>query len=191
MMSAELSGVLEQVSEIDGYAGQYRGTLWLDFAGVDMASGFANQIRTTAPFSTGISSWKFAGIGSTTNNCSAVSLTRSVQGEISVMLTAGSGTQTSEVSGSLISGGDETEFVLEHQVSGTGKQEMTTRTHTLFFTSTSPDSVTVVWKKVYSTTAPYVGTRTETITDPAATTARDLGTVWKPLESKPIITVYK
>lgn len=189
MMEASLSGVLEQVSEIDGAAGQYRGTLWLDIEGVDMANSFANKIRDTVPFSTGINSWSYVGIGSTSNSCTTASLTRQVQGEISVVVTGGSGTQISEVSGSLTSGGDETKFALDHSVSGTGTLMQSTNTFTAYFTSTTPDAVSFVWKKHIVVSGPRVR-KEETITDPATSVPRDIGTVWKPLESTPYITVY-
>ena len=189
MMQASLSGVLEQVSELDGAAGQYRGTLWLDLEGVDMANSFANKIKATEPFSSHISTWTHAGITSTTNNCASASLTRRVQGELSVMLTSGGGTQQSDVSGSLTSGGDETEFLLKHDITGTGKMTATmTNNFTLSLSSSSPDSVTVVWTKIFIQTV--WGTKTNKVVDPAVSTERDPGTVWKPLESKPFITVY-
>lgn len=189
MMQASLSGVLEQVSELDGAAGQYRGTLWLDLEGVDMANSFANKIKTTEPISTNITSWAYVGITSTTNNCTSASLTRRVQGELSVMLTSGGGTQQSDVSGSLTSGGDETEFVLKHEIHGTGQPAPNDiNDFTLSLSSSSPDSVTVVWTKIFRHTGWFK--KTTKVVDPATSINRDPGTVWKPLESKPFITVY-
>ena len=124
MMQATLSGVLEQVSEIDGHAGQYRGTIWLDLEGVDMAS-FDSRFRAEHNFifKAGINGWKndpnFSGYEDIPNRTTV--LKRQVQGEISVMITGGSGTQVSEVSGSLTSGGDEAEFAFDYTINGKSK----------------------------------------------------------------------
>ena len=195
MMSAELSGVLEQVSEIDGAAGQYRGTLWLDLAGVDMAS-FDSRFRTehNFVFKAGIDGWQrdpgFVGYEDIPNQ--ATVLERQVQGEISVMVTGGKGTQISEVSGSLTSGGDETQFVFDHTINGTAKvTSYDKRTYTTHITSSSVESVDRSYKSVSISTGPYIGTRTTINWDKNDTgIPADPGTVWKPLESKPSITVY-
>lgn len=176
MMEASLSGVLEQVSEIDGAAGQYRGTLWLDIEGVDMApvdTGFhtlpaINMVYTAATVSGPYMS-------SSINN-QKTTMSRSMQGDISVMITGGSGTQVSEVSGSLTSGRDETKFNFDHRWEHT----------------TNPPYGEVIrnfWH--YTSNDPtYVIETTEDGVSPPYPIPGGVGTVWKPLESIPYITVY-
>ena len=188
MMEASLSGVLEQVSEIDGAAGQYRGTLWLDIEGVDMAS-FDAQFKTAdATVSTFLNRWtsinKMPEAG---ENYEPTVLKRQVQGEISVVITGGSGTQVSEVSGSLTSGGDETDFSFKHEFrTYQNNYPIGDTTYTLSVTSSSQNAYTYILDRwgtgQYSANWRDPTENREVSTDP--------GTVWKPLESTPYITVY-
>ena len=182
MMEASLSGVLEQVSEIDGAAGQYRGTLWLDIEGVDMSPVNSNFYNTAS--GEVFSLHKSLGFSVTSNTGEKTSLKRSVQGEISVMITSGEGTQQSDVSGSLTSGGDETEFAFNRVVVMTYKN-MATTGETKTCTSTDIKTLFCSSTKIGSFHQ-YVsdfGEHSEQI-------EQDIGTVWKPLESTPYITVY-
>lgn len=195
MMEASLSGVLEQVSEIDGAAGMYRGTLWLDIEGVDMANSFDARFRSNHNFvfKVAIDSWQrdpgFVGYEDIPNQ--TTSLKRSMQGEISVMVTDGSGTQMSDVSGSLTSGNDETEFLFDHTINGTAKVGYSKTYYTTHITASTIESVSRSYKALNIVTVPYAG-QTQTIlwdkNDPVI--PADIGTVWKPLESIPYITVY-
>lgn len=173
MMEASLSGVLEQVSEIDGAAGQYRGTLWLDIEGVDMA----NSVKSYCDNSEIIAIYRSSGY-SVNFGSGKVSLHRSCQGEVSVMITNGNGTQVSDVSGSLNSGGDDTRFFLEYNYSG-GKGGIAFCK--VYFVSNSINSVS--WS--HQNGVPNVG-----YSSSAGAYEADPGTVWKPLESTPYITVY-
>lgn len=194
MMEASLSGVLEQVSELDGAAGQYRGTLWLDIEGVDMA-GFDARFRTNHnfPFKIAIDSWKttpgFIGYEDIPNQTTV--LKRAVQGEISVMITKGNGVQGSEVSGSLTSGRDETEFSFEYTINGTSKFVYDKIFYTTHITSNTIESVNRSYKSLTISSPPY-SPQTQTVNWDKNDTGipADIGTVWKPLESKPFITVY-
>lgn len=184
MMEASLSGVLEQVSEIDGAAGMYRGTLWLDIDGVDMAN-FDAQFASKNPQPL----WWKAQAGANHHSFSddgAISKTvleRKVQGEISVVITGGSGTQVSEVSGNLTSGGDETQFSFGHLCSVSAAGGIVNGI--IQFTSNDIASLNTT----YDYRAYYMGV-TAGETHHEQTDAQDIGTVWKPLESKPYITVY-
>ena len=175
MMEASLSGVLEQVSVIDGAAGQYRGTLWLDIEGVDMAS-FDASIPTAYPFSITCNIAKSLAGGSYSQNNQTTILKRSVQGEVSVMITGGSGTQVSEVSGNLTSGGDDTEFRFDHYWQSVVKLPYQT-----------PETF---WWRYTSSDPAYLKEDTDGGTDSPRPFPGGIGTVWKPLESTPYITVY-
>lgn len=172
MMEASLSGVLKQISEIDGAAGQYRGTLTLEIEGVDMAS-FDSSVHNTVPFSNFYSVYSSAGNvrgQSFTNEKKPTELTRKMHGEISVMITGGSGTQNSEISGSLTSGSDETVFSFYQYWTMSSSQFGIMQF--VRWTSSDPSTLDGAGK------------------DGTSAFARDIGTVWRPLESKPVITVY-
>lgn len=190
MMGATLSGVLEG-SNTEGVAGTYTGTLWLDVEMVDPVNSFANKIRDTEPFASAINTWRPIGITSTTNKNTAASLTRMVQGDISVTVTNISGTQTPSISGNLTSGGDDTEFALEHQVTGSGSGTVpyTSATYNYYFSSTMIDSLSVVWEKIVVVSHPIIGTTTDRIVDPTVSVERDIGTIWEPLESGMTMTI--
>lgn len=174
MMQAALSGVLEQVSEIDGHAGQYRGTIWLDLESVDMA-GFDAGIPNTYPFDI---TYKAASVGGIVDYSSQTTiLKRQVQGKISVMVTGGSGTQVSEVSGSLTSGGDETEFSFNHKWTG-------------YVDFPYVGRELIGWWHYTSSDPAYLQEDTHQGADQPRPFPGGIGTVWKPLESKPVITVY-
>lgn len=195
MMEASLSGVLEQVSEIDGAAGQYRGTLWLDIEGVDMKNSFDARFRTdhNFVFKAGIDSWKttpgFVGYEDNPNQTTV--LKRSMQGEISVMITGGSGAQVSELSGSLTSGNDETIFSFDYTINGTARVSAYDKTfYTTHITSSTIENVDRSYMALQIISMPYSQTQNLLWDKNDTGIPADIGTVWKPLESTPYITVY-
>lgn len=198
MMEASLSGVLEQVSEIDDYAGQYRGTLWLDIEGVDMGS-FDKAFKASHNFT--LLKRKMDGYqmvfikGDYKDTPEQITqLKREMQGEISVMITGGKGTQTSEVSGSLTSGNDETEFSFAHIFSWNSSYLLISDHFSMNLISSSIEKISghEDAHRILHSPTPYKGDEYYSYSlEDFEVGPDDIGTVWKPLESKPVITVYK
>lgn len=192
MMEASLSGVLEQVSEIDGAAGQYRGTLWLDIEGVDMKNSFDAKF---AQVYDEIIRYYANGKMELKDYYQETVLNRQVQGELSVMITGGSGTQVSEVSGSLTSGGDEVIISFDHLYKGEKTIKIpysTTYQYVAYhFTASTIDTIKetqTIYTETYTPTGCRIGG--DKAPHPIEDGKPDPGTVWKPLESTPYITVY-
>lgn len=189
MATWKLSGVLEQVTEIDGSAGMYRGTLWLDIEGMNMAQDFDAKIMTGQPLvRTAVDSWSMI-VDGTNDTYSTTVLKRRVQGDISFIVSAGgSGTYTSTVSGSLTSGGDVIEFSFNHAIEGTGDMSLAKIYRGAFLTSNDIHTISALSKGYTSSVAGTQPHENDGRTDIAE---MDIGTVWKPLESTPTITIYK
>ena len=197
MMEASLSGVLEQVSEIDGAAGMYRGTLWLDIDGVDMKNSFDAKFAHTSPYDQPMKYVIHHVQPGATDKYQETILNRKAQGEISVMITGGNGTQVSELSGGLTSGGDEIEFAFDHLYEGEKNDSSVPYWSSYYYaayhyTANTLGTVTTA-QTVYSETfGPNGYYRLDGSKAPEVRedSIPDIGTVWKPLESTPYITVY-
>ena len=166
MMQAELSGVLEKVGNNDDVTGEYKGALWLDIELTD-AAHFDAAIPTSSPFN--VTYKVAAGVGGGASHQTTI-LSRETQGEFSVTVTQAKGTHTPDLLGSITSGGDETTFVFMHywQYNVNGS----------------------VNKWVYTASAPEAFTETTGGGSYTAAHPSGIGTIWKPLESKPAITIY-
>lgn len=202
MMSAELSGVLEQVSEIDGYAGQYRGTLWLDLTGVDMANSFDEKFSQIEVIKVMLAATKGLLLdGAGQDQYSETVLSAQLQSDVSVMITAGGGTQTSDVSGKFTPNSEDIVFSFDHHLfndlSGRRPGDRDINVHeyrSYHLTSTDVDSLTQVTTVYTEFSGPfgYYEIKGAKTPSPAETfpVPWGIGTVWKPLESNPSITVY-
>ncbi len=169
-MGATLSGVLEG-SNTEGMAGTYTGTLWLDLE-LETPQTFDAAIPTTYPFTISYNPVSAIGGGSRSNDPTI--LKRSLQGEVSVMVTAGSGTQTCDIQGDMTSGNDEIEFSFSHKwdfrISRPYQESVYEYWH---YTSSDPTMLT-------ENANGHIGT----LPHPTG-----VGTIWKPLESGMSVTI--
>ena len=174
MISAELSGVLEKVGSSDGIAGEYKGTLWLDVSGVDMTT-FANTFCNNHHL---ITTYRGPAGYSVSGGSGSASLEAKWQGDFSVYVTEGVVEKQATVFGGLELSEDP-QFHLKMQYNGS-KGGLAWAT--MSFTSDNINSVS--WHTENGATfGDYGGENT------GDTDTTDIGTIWKPMESEPIIII--
>ncbi len=192
MMSAELSGVLEKVGNDDDVTGEYKGTLWLDVEAVDMTA-FDIGLKSTSEIKTILDRWySINKMPTASDTYDKTTLSRNVHGEISVTVTKSSGTENPTITGSLTSSGDETQFTMQHLYETSKHENYNHPTYKLRVEATSVDSYTAyIDRSGYSDpigdipAAPPWEEPTE-----IADFKKDKGTIWKPIESSPVMTIY-
>jgi hypothetical protein len=108
-----------------------------------------------------------------------------------VTVTEGSGVITPTTVGSLTSGSDKTEFSFDHTISGSRISGIQDDFLEYTIKSTNPENYVLHQKAWMILTIPVKGsTRTDMMDNGPNTVPADIGTVWKPLESEPAITIY-
>ena len=167
-MGATLSGVLEG-SNTEGVAGTYTGTLWLDIE-LETAETFDAAIPNTYPFNMVLNRYMEGANQTVTKGNEKTTLTRCVQGDISVTVDTLTGKQTPLVKGNITLGNDETDFSFHHTVTvvliGPNGVPITTNDG---LTSKNTNQCVRIYQN--------------------ETFIPDIGTVWKPLESGIVITI--
>lgn len=197
MMQAELYGVLEAVDVSDDGSGTYQGVLNLELEAVDMASSFDAVFRTknNFPFKVGIDAWKSAPGGCTYEDIAnkKTTLSRSMSGEFTVVVEKRSGKGSSELTlnGYFGSGRDETSFVFDHTINGKSeKVGYSWIEYTTHITSNTIGVASRTYNSVSYAILPLVGLTSEVLwNEEYQNNIADIGTVWKPLESEPKVTI--
>ena len=185
MMSCTLSGELTGGKDKEG---AYSGTLWLDFEAVDLSPVERNLENT--PGLAAFKSLIYSMGGYRKVSDTAVSKTvlrRELQGELTVYVTNSTGTARPEVVGSLTSGGDELTFSFARKLewhddtmAALGARGITEAT----FTSSDITSITMK-----SSSRVMQGGEVKTQQDSTEVFGQDPGTVFAPLDKKPVITI--
>ena len=185
LMSCTLSGELTGGKEKEG---AYSGTLWLDLEAADLSPVERNLENTPglAAFKNLIySTGGYRKVSDTA--LSKTVLRREVQGELTVYVTNSSGTVRPEVAGSLTSGGDELTFSFARKLewhddtmAALGARGITEAS----FTSSDITSVTM-----RSSSRVTQGGEVKTQQDSTEVFGQDPGTVFSPLDKKPVITI--
>jgi len=158
--------------------GTYSGTLWLDLEAVNPANDINKKF--VSHHSTGqwwASEAVKAGNSFTDGDFTTTILKRFVQGEVSVIVTEGSGKQSSTLSGSLTSGNDELNFSFKHHciVTNPGAGGV------LNFSSNNIESLHLE----YTAQSYFANISIPIVRD----YKQDPGNIWEPLESKPTLLI--
>ncbi|MBQ7727522.1 MAG: hypothetical protein IJT60_02960 [Clostridia bacterium] len=185
MMSCTLSGELTGGKSKEG---TYSGTLWLDCEAVDLSPVESNLENT--PGLAPVKSLIYGPGGYKKVSDTAVSktvLTREIQGELRVSVTSSQGVVRPEVAGSLKSGGDETTFSFARKIewrddsmAAMGAVGLTEAT----FSSSDVTSVTM-----QSSSRVTLKGEVKTQQDSTEVFRQDPGTIFKPLDAAPVITI--
>ncbi len=201
MMQAELSGVLEKVGNNNDVTGEYKGTLWLDIEAVDMENSFDDKFSKTGTFKVMLDSLKAKQISGQAQDVYAETvLEMQTQTDVSVTVKGAGGTQTADVSGKFTANSDDIVFKFDHNflldVSAPLPQHGGITIHeygSYHFTSSDLTKLTQVTTYYTEETGlngnSITGSKTPSAPD-VGPAPGDVGTVWKPLESKPAITIY-
>ena len=158
--------------------GTYSGTLWLDLEAVNPANDINKKF--VSHHSTGqwwASEAVKAGNSFTDGDFTTTIFKRFVQGEVSVIVTEGSGKQSSTLSGSLTSGNDELNFSFKHHciVTNPGAGGV------LNFSSNNIESLHLE----YTAQSYFANISIPIVRD----YKQDPGNIWEPLESKPTLLI--
>jgi len=156
--------------------GTYSGTLWLDLEAINM-NEFDAAIPPSYPFNLSYNVVRAIlttpyHSGGATND--PTTLKRRVQGDISVTVTSGSGTQHCDLHGSIASRNDETEFSFNHKWN---------------FIRSMPYKKSEYFYWQYTSSNPAILTENANGSVHTLPFPSGIGTVWKPLESEMTVTV--
>jgi len=198
MSEWELNGELvRQVTGAgDNYGGTYEGLLMLEIGGIDMKNSFDAKFKDSEVFFNGGRGfvegekvlWNNQRITDIKDDFQTTILKRTVSGEFTVyILDSVSGEFTPTVLGSLTSAGDKTEFSFDHNINGTGVFSAGGASIDMIasiqYTSNDIKSYTYTHK----TTANGYDVTDDWST---GTVQAEIGTMWKPLDSEPKLTLY-
>jgi hypothetical protein len=191
----------------DGFIGNYEGILTLEIEAVDMAgsfdAGWFNR-SSLVPADAKTFEYQMPNPQRTDVAQSTTVLKRIVKGSFLVYISgSGSGSFSPTMIGSMTSESDNTEFSFNHIVTdtyGTGNAQTMAidNRHENNFTSNNPNTLTnngsVVegfWNMNYETySTPYIYQISYQHSFTENLTINDIGTVWRPLESSPQLTIY-
>ncbi|MDR1464298.1 MAG: hypothetical protein LBJ11_03215 [Oscillospiraceae bacterium] len=177
----------------DNYGGTYQGTLMMEINGIEMDVRFDKNFKDKEIFFNGGGAyiqgektlWSNQGITNVKDDFKTTTLKRTVSGDFTVYIIEGSGEIKPTVLGSLKGGGDNTEFAFEHQFNGSGTFNGSIAVSgAIKYTSNDIKSYN------YAVTEKTAGGVQLTDDLVSGTIQTNIGTVWKPLDSEPAITVY-
>jgi len=176
----------------DGYAGTYQGDLVLEINGVDMKD-FDNRYLDGMPLvKTALASEK-AGRGIDYKDIANTPtvLKRNTTGSVEIVIPQGSGTFEASVNGALTNKNDTVTFNFDHIISGIESKGIQEDFLEYTIKSADPESYVFYQKAWMIQHLPVLGSqRTDLMDNGPHTVPADIGTVWKPLESASVITVY-
>ena len=186
MMSCELSGTLQNSS--GGMEGTYTGTLWLDFETVDLSPVEKNLENTPGLAAVKSLIYSRGGYQKTSDTGGKTALKCESQGQLTFYVSGTEGTVKPNVVGSL-SGDKEVRFSFDRHLewhddtmmAALGAQGVTEAT----FTSDDIASVTME-----SSSRVTQNGAVKTQQDSTEVFSQDPGTIFAPLESDPVITIY-
>ena len=186
MMSCELSGTLQNSS--GGMEGTYTGTLWLDFETVDLSPVEKNLENTPGLAAVKSLIYSRGGYQKTSDTGGKTVLKCESQGQLTFYVSGTEGTVKPNVVGSL-SGDKEVRFSFDRHLewhddtmmAALGAQGVTEAT----FTSDDIASVTME-----SSSRVTQNGAVKTQQDSTEVFSQDPGTIFAPLESDPVITIY-
>lgn len=181
----------------DNYGGTYQGALTLTIEGVDMKTSFDERFKDNdtvivreKPLMGAFSIKEFV------DDYKETTLKRTVSGSFTVYIQEGSGEIKPTVLGSLTSDSDKTEFFFEHTITGEGKNPAGDKIlRTYKYTSSELASYTAVFEgwqinTLLAVVPPRRGDLPFENNGETDIVKLDIGTVWKPLDSEPSLTLY-